>query len=129
MKPKGGARPGAGRPRRAEKYAGPIAAAEDRIADRLPTLVERLFERAEGIFVEREIFGGKARVYREPPCFKSLEYLLNRLMGRPTERHEVTGEGGGPIAVDLSLLPTDDLDRLRDLAAKLAGVGPGGGPA
>ncbi|HEX8833981.1 MAG TPA: hypothetical protein VF719_07255 [Abditibacteriaceae bacterium] len=42
----GGARPGAGRKKKTEKYGGQIAAAEDKIADVLPQLIERLIERA-----------------------------------------------------------------------------------
>lgn len=44
----GGPRPGAGRPAKAEKYGGQIAAAEDHIADRLPELLEREFALATG---------------------------------------------------------------------------------
>lgn len=50
----GGKRAGAGRPRKAEKYAGQIAAAEDRIADRLLDRVAALEMLAEGGFEEVE---------------------------------------------------------------------------
>lgn len=45
---RGGARVGAGRKPRAEKFARPIAAAEKRIADRLPELVDNLLLLAAG---------------------------------------------------------------------------------
>jgi hypothetical protein len=47
-KKRGGARPGAGRPRKAEKYAKPIADTEDRIAGRLPKTLTNLEEIADG---------------------------------------------------------------------------------
>ena len=44
----GGARPGAGRKAKAEKFAGPIAKVEERIADRLPQIVDNLEAIADG---------------------------------------------------------------------------------
>jgi hypothetical protein len=46
--PSGGSRPGAGRPRKAQKYAHPIAAMEDQIVDRLPDRVAALELLADG---------------------------------------------------------------------------------
>lgn len=44
----GGARPGAGRKARAQKFAGPIAAAEQAIVDQLPQIVGNLLMLANG---------------------------------------------------------------------------------
>jgi hypothetical protein len=111
--PSGGARPGAGRPRTADKFKRPIARAEKRIADRLPLLIDKHFELAEGVSVLDDILAVPAllkalqaagtdaekvseiaetfrQMYLHPPQFKSLEYLVNRIMGRPTEVQEVT---------------------------------------
>jgi len=66
----GGARPGAGRKPRSEKFARPIAAAEKRIADHLPKLIDNMIEQADA------------------GDYKANEYLINRIMGKPTERHE-----------------------------------------
>lgn len=44
----GGARPGSGRKAKAEKFAGPIAEAEQRIADRLPLVIDNLEAIADG---------------------------------------------------------------------------------
>jgi len=46
--PRGGARAGAGRKRTADKYASKINAAEKRIADRLPQLIDNLLYLANG---------------------------------------------------------------------------------
>lgn len=107
---RGGARPGAGRPAKAEKYGGHVAAAEDRIADRLPELIDNLFRLAAGVQVYRARKGkgpiaegedlaeaDEAEFYLTPPDFRANEYLINRILGRPTERHEHTGADGGPI--------------------------------
>lgn len=92
-------RRGPGRPAKADKFGGQVAAAEQLVADRLPFLVEKLFELADGVHREQRLPSGQVRVYRERPDFKACEYLLNRILGRPTERHEHTGEDGEPMRV------------------------------
>lgn len=82
--PWGGNRPGAGRPRRAVKHARPIAQAEKRIADRLPLIIDRMFELADGVLVQED--GG--RVYARPPDRDACRYLIDRILGRPRERSE-----------------------------------------
>lgn len=83
----GGSRPGAGRKPRSEKYARPIALAEKSIADRLSWLVDQEMLLAEGVLVEEDTLTGP-KVYRKPPDRQAIEYLMNRIMGKPTERHE-----------------------------------------
>jgi hypothetical protein len=70
----GGARPGAGRKPKIQRegYAEAIRAAEDGIRDRLPILIDGLVRLATG----------------DPPDRQAAEYLVNRVMGRPTERVE-----------------------------------------
>ncbi len=90
MAGKGGAREGAGRPRKAVKFERPIATAEKRIADRLPWIVDQLFELGAGVLVEEyDKSSGKPVVYQRPPDRAALEYLANRIMGKPTERREL----------------------------------------
>jgi hypothetical protein len=126
MAGRGGARPGAGRPAKKVKHARAIARAEKRIADRLPGLVDRLFDLAEGLCLiddseelavlirrleehsdepERiaEILDGLKQVYGRAPSFKALEYLLNRIMGKPVEKQEHSGDNGGPIPLDIEI--------------------------
>lgn len=103
---------GPGRPRTAVKHAGPIAKAEKQIADRLPSLIENLFILADGVTVEED-----GIVYRRPPDRQANEYLINRILGKPTERQEVSGVDGGPITLapvdyraGLDALKPDDAD-------------------
>ncbi|HUW31512.1 MAG TPA: hypothetical protein VM223_07850 [Planctomycetota bacterium] len=125
MAGRGGARPGAGRPAKKNKHARPIARAEKRIADRLPGLVDKLFDLAEGavvldpLDVEKvrtnlmqhiddpesleQIIGKLKQVYVRAPSFKALEYLLNRIMGKPVEKQEHSGENGGKIPLDIEI--------------------------
>lgn len=107
---RGGTRPGAGRKTKASKYAPKINAAEKKIADRLPVLVDRLFDLAEGVVVE-EVDDGETNVYSKPPDFKSLEYLLNRIMGKPTERQEIEAEVKSDVSGKLALT-FDELAKL-----------------
>ncbi len=80
------------------KHAGAITKAEKQIADRLPQLIENMFLLADGVLVE-ELIDGKPFVFKRPPDRAANEYLLNRIMGKPTERQEHSGPDGGAIPV------------------------------
>ncbi len=85
----GGARPGAGRKRKTVKFETPIQQAENKIADRLPWVIDKLFELGEGVFVQEASLTGRV-IYQKPPDRAALQYLADRVMGRPTERADVT---------------------------------------
>lgn len=91
----GGARATAGRKSRAEKYATPIARAEKRIADKLPLLIDHLFELAEGVRVEEVTLDGGPAVYQKPPDFKAASYLVDRILGKPVQAVEADVTSGG----------------------------------
>lgn len=97
--PNGGARPGAGRKPKDEKFKLPIAKAEKRIADRLPFLIDQMMELAEGVVVQDVDREGGLRIYQRPPDYKAIAYLVDRIMGKPTERQEVDGESNIRIRV------------------------------
>ncbi len=44
---------------------------------------------ADGVWAEEVDQDGETRIYRKPPCFKSNTYLIDRIMGKPTEIKEV----------------------------------------
>ncbi len=113
----GGARPGAGRPRKREKFAGQIAKAEKQICDHLPELIDLQMSRARGVLLidtedkvnallkaletrlgdnddVRELKEVIKHTFTTTPDEKALEYLINRIMGKPTERKELSGEIG-----------------------------------
>ena len=92
----GGVRPGAGRKPKAEKYQRPISTAEKRIADRLPAIVDAMLSLALGVSVQEE---GKPTIYAKPPDRLACEYLMNRIMGRPTEQAAETETRGEPLQV------------------------------
>lgn len=99
----GGARPGAGRKTKAEKFAGPVAAAEQIIVDQLPAIVHAQIDLALGATVQevdRET--GGLIVYTRPPDARAGQYLIDRILGKPTQRTELTGADGGPLAVTMS---------------------------
>lgn len=89
MKRHGGARPGAGRPPKHVINESPIRAAEKKISDRLPWLVDKLMELAEGIHEEKMIGENVAIVYKRPPDRQAAEYLIDRIMGKPTQPVDV----------------------------------------
>lgn len=93
MAENGGARPGAGRKRKAVKFETQIQRAEKKIADKLPTLIDKAFELAEGVLSEEfNIATMKVSVYQKPPDLGAIKYLVDRIMGKPTERRELTLE-------------------------------------
>ncbi len=101
--PSGGARPGAGRPRKREKFARPIARAEKQIADRLPMIVDRLLELAAGVLVQDvDQHTGEVRVYQAKPDRQAAEYLVNRILGKPVEQQHVTGDDKWPLRMRLA---------------------------
>ena len=86
----GGARPGAGRKRKSNKFEGQIKKAEGMIADRLPWLVDQAMELAEGVVVQERDKDGTPRIYQRPPDREAIKYLVDRIMGKPTERRDLT---------------------------------------
>ncbi len=91
MAQNGGARPGAGRKPKDEKFKIPIAKAEKKIADKLPMLIDKALELAEGVLVEDfNIVTMQTTVYQKPPDLGAIKYLVDRIMGKPTERKEIT---------------------------------------
>lgn len=88
----------AGRPPKAERFAGQITKAETRIARNLVRYIENMEALADGVTVqETDAKTGVTVVYTRPPDRQANEYLINRIMGKPTERQEVTGADGNPI--------------------------------
>src|SRR5215217_2442850 len=85
--PNGGARPGSGRKPKDEKFKQPIAKAEKKIADRLPWLIDKMMELADGVYVEKIGLTGPI-VYQQAPDYKAIAYLVDRIMGKPTDRKE-----------------------------------------
>jgi hypothetical protein len=95
-----GYRPGRGRKADVEKYGGHIDAAEQRIVQALPRLIDNMLALASGIYEEKTLPDGKTVVvYERPPDRLAIEYLINRIMGKPTEQTELIGQDGGPLTV------------------------------
>ena len=88
----GGFRPGAGRKAKDEKFKVPIAKAEKKIADKLPWLIDQAMELAEGVVIQERDKDGRERIYQRPPDMGAIKYLVDRIMGKPTERKELTLE-------------------------------------
>lgn len=74
----GGRRPGAGRPPKRERNQQPVLEAEAKITGWLPDLVDRMFALAEA------------------GDYRATAYLIDRILGKPRQAVEVSGEDGGP---------------------------------
>jgi hypothetical protein len=100
----GGARPNSGRPRKSEQNKGLIVKAEKQIGDKLPILLEHMLELAQGVMVEKYDWKkGERRVYKEAPDYKALEYLINRVMGKPTDKKEIAVASRSVSIVEITL--------------------------
>ncbi len=99
--PLGGARPGAGRPRKSVKFGPQIAKAEKQIADRLPQLLDRALELAAGISVQVEDKNGVKKIYTKPPDLEAIKYLVDRIMGKPVTKAaaEANSQSGGAVRI------------------------------
>jgi hypothetical protein len=98
--PSGGKREGAGRPRVREQHAAPVRAAEKKIVDRLPEIVDAQIELALGVMVEEvSPTTGALTIYRQPPDGKAGQYLINRILGLPQAKVNLDGSGGFRIHV------------------------------
>jgi hypothetical protein len=70
-----------------------IKMANGRISDALPEIIEKLIELGRGVeAVGHQRGNGKPYVYSLPPNFKALEYLCNRVLGKPVDENTL-GEG------------------------------------
>lgn len=77
-----------GRPRKADQNAGAVARAEKQIRDRLPELIDNMLALAGGVWEEETTPTGVRRVYKNIPDRAANQYLIDRIMGKPTERKE-----------------------------------------
>ena len=104
----GGARPGAGRKPQPDKFKIPIAKAEQKIADKLPWLIDQAMELAEGVVIQEADKDGSPRIYQRPPDMNAIKYLVDRIMGKPTERRELT------LDKPLEEMTEDELKRILE---------------
>lgn len=120
MAGRGGRRPGAGRPPTRVLNESPIRAAEKKIVDRLPWIVDKLIELVEGIHEEKTIGDNAVIVYKRAPDRQAAEYLIDRVMGKAAQPIDVYHQVD-EIAADFGVEPervTSIVDRLK---AKRAG--------
>jgi len=68
-----------------------------RIIEEFEELMNRQIELAKGIYIMKPIKqGGKivdVKIYKQKPDQKSLEYLFNVVVGRPTQPIDITSKG------------------------------------
>ena len=95
----------------------PAAATDQWITEKLPQLVESLINLAVGVRVDKETPDGNP-IYTQPPNRLAAEYLINRVLGKPTERMLPGGVNAAHIEIDRELkdlrnLTTDELIQLH----------------
>jgi hypothetical protein len=95
----GGARPNSGRKKTRDVNESAVREAEKKIRDRLPQIIDNLLILAGGVKVEETTAEGETVVYKKPPCRQTNEYLVNRILGKPTEKVESENSGGMTVRV------------------------------
>ena len=78
--------------------AAAMEKAELYIVKRLPQYLRKIHALAMGVFAVKETKDGP-KIYAVPPDRTALEYLVNRGLGSIPQRHEVTGQAGGPMEI------------------------------
>ena len=102
--PRGGPRPGSGRPKGSVAPATLIKQAADRLyRQKVAEMAEDLFkaqkELALGVWVEQPDQDGGVRVYKKPPDSRTITDMLDRAVtGKPAQAVDVTS-GGEPIQI------------------------------
>ncbi len=120
--PRGGARPGAGRkPLGIKRLINPtpIQAAEAKIRDRLPWLVDQLMILAEGIEIEKRDRQGRLRTYTAPPDRSAIEYLIDRILGKPAQPLDIRSYAQ-QIAALIGADPAEIIDLAEQRKARAA---------
>lgn len=108
---RGGARSGAGRPK------GSLSATTKQAKATLSELARRHTDTALAVLVEVAKKGES-----ETARVSAANAILDRAYGRPRQSLEHSGPSGGPIAVDLTHVSSDDLQRLKTIFGDLASV-------
>lgn len=112
-KSRGGPRPGAGRPSGARSRATKQAKAT------LSELAQKHTATALQVLVDVAKKGES-----ESARVAAANAILDRAYGKPSQSHEHTGRGGGPMQfVDLTKLSGDELAQLEAIFGPLAGPG------
>lgn len=71
-------------------HESPVRAAEKKIADLLPWLVDKMVELVDGVEVQETDRRGQTKVYTTPPDRQAAEYLIDRVMGKAAQPIDVT---------------------------------------
>ena len=120
MSGRGGKRPGAGRPPKRVVHESPIRAAEKKITDRLPWIVDKLIELVEGIHEEKTIGDNAVIVYKRAPDRQAAEYLIDRVMGKAAQPVDISYQVE-EIAADFGVPPERVTSIVERLKARRAG--------
>lgn len=73
---------------------------EKKIGKKSKWLVDKLFELAEGVFIIDKQDPHGIRYYQSLPDREAIKYLLDRLLGRPTERVEDKTDKPGLVLIE-----------------------------
>lgn len=94
-----------------------IPEVEQAIKARLPILIQRMFDLAEGVvWVEQRVGeDGKIepRIYQNGPDRQALQFLIENVIGKTPQRIEMTGKQGGPMEI-IPWMPLTQMEQLPE---------------
>lgn len=73
---------------------------EKRIGEQFETLVDNAMQLAQGITVAEVQEDGGVKAWTEKPNLNAIIYLLDRLMGKPTQRQEIKDDKSGITVIE-----------------------------
>ena len=80
-----------------------IPEVDTEVRRRLPVLLQRMFDLAEGVIMHEQRVDGEGEVsvrcYQLGPDRLALQFLIENVIGKTPQRLELTGKGGGPVEV------------------------------
>ena len=98
-----------GRKKRPQNY---VAMAETRIRDRLPEIIDSLFDAGFGVWARDE--DGERKIYQRPPDTRALIHLMDRAIGKVPERIEGDFDHSFTINLLYAAIASRDSRRISD---------------
>ncbi len=72
----------------------------ERIGKKGKMLVDKLFELAQGVYIAEKVGNKEIRYYQVPPNLQAIVYMLDRVLGKPTQYVEKSEEKKGIMVVE-----------------------------
>lgn len=91
---------------------------EKKVSAKSKWIIDKIFELADGVYLVDKHDNKEVKYYKRQPDLQALIYLVNRLLGSPTQKSEHVEETRGTLALEQIIHHLADRPRvLREAAA------------